>query len=250
MITSIRKLVANIYVALTLCSLLLWFSYEQVQATPSSFSGNRYSGKAYFQAIFFAEGELAKKLPEIRDFNVRNFTNDPKVIQEARNFHKRVVSSIDQKHPLFFTKFGKVMNSKNHKLISHQLALGGHYLEEATLSITNLKRDVQMEAKMVKEIMKGLPLERATPAEIQRAAQAHIDNFANPQGPQKSFVAGPVAIAVAAVAFIAVAAVVASVVFGDGRPEFTSNTYHSSNSNSSKTPTLFQEQLVHSIVKL
>lgn len=184
MITSIRKLVANIYVALTLCSLLLWFSSEQMQATPSSFSNSQYSGKAYFQAIFFAEGALAKKLPEIRDFNIRNFTNDSKTIQETLSFQQRVMNRIDQQHPSFFSTFKKAMASRNHKVISRQLAVGGQYLEEATLRITKVKRDAAAEAQIVEEITKNVSLERATPSEIQRAVKSHIDNFTSPQNTQ------------------------------------------------------------------
>jgi len=65
-----------------------------------------YSGQEMFRCVFFNEGNLSNKVPEITYYNVANLGNF-----KVKSIHAKIITEIATADPLFFNHFKEIMQS-------------------------------------------------------------------------------------------------------------------------------------------
>lgn len=129
----IQKKMANLYCVMPMVLLIGFASWT---STPGSLNGIAdYSEKDVFKSIFFADGELAESIPELSQFNVRNFTKDARSISNALNTQEEIYNTVNRQHPTYMASLKSAIASGNHMAIQRSIQEGGEYVNEVYASM-------------------------------------------------------------------------------------------------------------------
>ena len=100
--------------SLMVCMLISYsiFTMGQVRTTT-----DKYSDADVFKAVMFLEGPLAVKLGSLTDLNVRQITNDKKIIQESLDFQAKVIEQLQKGNSSYLSKFRSDIGSGDFHIV-------------------------------------------------------------------------------------------------------------------------------------
>jgi SdpC family antimicrobial peptide len=148
-----------------------------LSGSPGNLHAQTYSGVDIFKGIYFAEGPVAQMMPELRDYNIRNYTSDAEEIQESLDYQAEVISRIKSDDASYFQNFKAAMTSGNHYQIQTTLNDGYQLLDEVTIA-SGYERDLEKEAQLVEELASAVDFSSMNYTAIQSA----VSNFYQNQG--------------------------------------------------------------------
>lgn len=179
----LHKRLASLYFILPLVAVMMVFSFTTKNAS-AQFVG--YTGEELFRGIYFSEGEVGQRLPEIRDYNVSNFISDPEQLQRARSFQNAIVAEIKKSNPGFLDQFQADMTSGNLSLIEASLQNGSEVMLTAVKRITDYAQAVQQVQGEVDRMESAIQSEAGnnpTKTELDQALKAYLQGiFDDPNG--------------------------------------------------------------------
>ncbi|MEO0468942.1 MAG: hypothetical protein AAF206_04920 [Bacteroidota bacterium] len=106
------------------------------------------SGETIFRAVFFAEGALAKKIPQINGLQIGNFVKDPAQLRKVQKLRTAMIQYIRKSQPAFFGQFKKQMLSKNPAQVKRGLTYGSQMYKKALAAVSKVRPNTQLEGKI------------------------------------------------------------------------------------------------------
>lgn len=258
MIKRIKYLIGDriIIFVMLFCILFLSCKDEFRSGRPSS----NTNPEEIFRGIFFAEGPVVKAIPELSDFELKNFTNDKKILDEAYKNHSIIIENFKSEYPGYIETFASKILSHNPIIIQTTLKDGAGKLQLILKryyeSLPNEERSMlkKIQGEMMTSLAKS-GINKTNPHEVAEFMKQTLEGNKSLEilnkkrrtelkASEKSNSQEGVVIALAAAVALAVvvwsvAAVVEGVVLWTVQK----------NENNSESDNLLQEQLVNSIVE-
>lgn len=114
----------------------------------------------YYRGVFFAEGQLAEQIPEIRDYLMMDTEDeDPQVVQIITDFRARLTNVIGNQDPTFFTEFAAAMQSGDPYVIDAAIHEGAEVTMTAIRSmpeIVSLRNQMQADPELAGNMIEDM----------------------------------------------------------------------------------------------
>jgi len=145
MIVLIRKRLENKFLTSTLCFIqfICFTSCDQNESI--RLEEVKYSGYELVRGIFFADGQVAEQIPEIRNnflFDDYPLTTDEKI--EIRNMYENVLEELQLRYPQALTNFKQAVYSKDPYIIDAAMKDLSKKIYESTINTDGIKEYVQV----------------------------------------------------------------------------------------------------------
>ncbi len=115
----IRRISQNPFVLLLICANFLFVSCAKDQIISETIE---YTGKEIMTAIFFADGPVLEKLPEIKNaVDISLFIDDETQLEEIRNINEHILDKFETTNPGAFEDFKLKMESGDHVVIKQTM---------------------------------------------------------------------------------------------------------------------------------
>lgn len=115
----IRQFSTNPVLLVILCLAILFVSCSKDQLASQV---AQYSGKDMMSAVFFADGPVLDKLPELKSaVNISLFITDAGQLEEVRSMYASILDKLEQKEPGAFDEFKRRMHSGDHIVINETI---------------------------------------------------------------------------------------------------------------------------------
>lgn len=173
----IRRKVARPFFMIPMCALILYFTVD-VKAHAANTLGN-YSDAALFRGIFFAEGEVAAAIPELKGLNVRDYISDAGKLQSVLDRQNAIFNAMSTTG--YFKTLQDAVNSHNRLEIQRVLAVGSSLFKDKVAEL-----GFGLSPEQEQEILKNIKQEdysRASVAEVKAAAKSHAEAIAQDHQP-------------------------------------------------------------------
>lgn len=198
----------NLYCVLPLVLLIGFASYA---STPGSLSNRAvYSAEDIFKSIFFAEGNFAESIPELSQFNIRNFTTEASVINKAMQDQQQIVNVVNSQHPGYMASLKNAVASGDHIRIQQAMQEGGQYVKDAYTAL-NPEVDEEAQNELAADFANHVDINNATPGELRQAISEYVNSGnSNPLAIQAC-----VALAIVVVVLLALLLVIPAIAVGN-----------------------------------
>lgn len=159
----------------------------QANSKSNQLAKSIYSGEDLYRGIFFAYGEVAGMIPEIRDHLMApNGVFNSQQKRTIENFQNRVIQSINTVDGGFLSSFGAAMQSGNHIIIDKKLNEAARITVKALSQIPEIqtlrekiKKNPDMLHDVVRELKQHQKLERLDDDMIEKAINVFVANSLN-----------------------------------------------------------------------
>jgi SdpC family antimicrobial peptide len=99
----------------------------------------QFDGKSLFMGVFFGEGEVGKRLPEVWNGKGAIERSTPEMVQQVKRNEDRIIQKIEQADPSFFKTFQRELSSGNPLKVEAALNAGAVRLQNALMVKTREK---------------------------------------------------------------------------------------------------------------
>jgi SdpC family antimicrobial peptide len=141
-----------------------------------------YSAEALFDGIFFAEGEVADRIPELKGLNAKNYASTAQEQQKIDDARTAIKAHVKESHPNFMNELKAAVDSRSHVAIDRVIVQGRSIMEEAANVMPyerNLQAEQEFQQRLEGRIQKGM-----SAAELNSAIQSELDNSSRAMGYQ------------------------------------------------------------------
>ena len=143
-------------------AILMLFITTQTSARPVDRAS--YSAEELFRGVFFAEGEVAAKIPQMKGLSATERANTDSRRQEIEAFYNAVVAEVKKSYPSYMGELKAAVDSRKHASISQKITEGTQILE-AVIDNLGYERDAEAEATLKagleKRINEGMSVSEA-----------------------------------------------------------------------------------------
>lgn len=176
---TIHKRVSNLSFMAFLAMLMTFVTFESKARTIEVMS---YSGEALFEGIFFAEGEVAERIPELNGLSAKNFVSTDKERQEIDAFRASVVEYVNANHPDYMDELRAAVATRSHIKIDRAITKGKSYVE-AAINASSYDRDEKAENTVLSNLEERVNGEMST-EEIKAEIKAEVGTMSKALGAQ------------------------------------------------------------------
>ncbi|HYG00897.1 MAG TPA: hypothetical protein VD927_00570 [Chryseosolibacter sp.] len=211
MIKFVRNLAAKWYVGGTLAASILMYSCQ----APSDVRKAGFTGEELFNGIFFGDGEVSARIPEIASqLDVREILTADETAA-LNSIRASLTADLKNADPNFFVNFKSAIQSGDHLIIEKALTNASQSLYDAVLSGSLNKTGLthQELSSKVDELINVEDLKDASGKVDEKAFKDQIGKIRMFGGAEETQKEACLAVAVAAVLVLAVAAAAAAIVF-------------------------------------
>lgn len=189
---NVRRFAKNPVLLILLCCSVLFVSCKTRNPGQTTQQTNKvpYSGEELFRGIFFLEGEVANKIPEIR--NLKKISGFNKISDYKKDLlektRSRIVSEIKKDHPDFFPNFAKTLQSGDRVKIQQTLIevdkLVFQQFSKKEDALSNIYKNFQTQELQTKAKntlssthVKNIDISNASRADFERMLEAENTGF-------------------------------------------------------------------------
>lgn len=159
-------------------AILMLFITTQTSARPVDRVS--YSAEALFRGIFFAEGEVAAKIPQMKGLSATEKANTDSRRQEIEAFYDAVIAEVQKSYPSYMGELKAAVDSRKHASISQKITEGMQILE-STIDNLGYERDAEAEAALKAGLEKRIN-EGMSVSEAMAEAEAELSDVSSEFG--------------------------------------------------------------------